>query len=599
MGVPLSCFADLSEKQAPKALVRVLGKKMSFETLVNKIKAIEGGTYQLEEGETEEDLLLFLEEVACLGTLPASELREKVFIDAQDMQNRLREEMLELEHQLEAPPPIQTKRTLVCTTISEPSSLFWRCVKNPIGTCFKATKRVAKKVLGVQSQPVEGQNLVTLTSGHLFKKGKDYVLKKTKKALKKAKNFVVKYKKEILIGAAVILAIAILVIAAANLPGTAMAATEGGGAAAAGVLASILQKDNSDAETANEKFAEAILSDKSEIPARIQDVREQFYTNLDSNNIDNKAIGYLQEQAALAAHETLEDMKANLNTPPKVQAAIQSLKNENSYKPDLVAFEPNTPQPHEQIDSAFGTNYAENYSDEIFFKSKGMEDYKFDDRSDYEMITADDRGEGYVTQQVFAPVLLPAAEAAASAAAAGLLSNNTNQPEGISSSESEMQLRMLFPAYGIYKAAMEDARPLAPDEKLVQMGLIQVPVKVDPMSANSSNSREVSSEAKPEFKGEYFEGFPDRPLPRDPRTDDPKSELDVPNTQLGTKGGSKGKYRQAREFDADGNEIRRIDFTDHGRPQNHTNPHQHRPQKNTTGGTPKGGPPEPLPEIQD
>jgi RHS repeat-associated protein len=51
-----------------------------------------------------------------------------------------------------------------------------------------------------------------------------------------------------------------------------------------------------------------------------------------------------------------------------------------------------------------------------------------------------------------------------------------------------------------------------------------------------------------------------------------------PHTQLGTRQ-SKSRpgtsYRQAREFDANGKPVKDIDFTDHGRPQNHPNPHQH------------------------
>ncbi|MCD8043555.1 MAG: RHS repeat-associated core domain-containing protein [Tannerellaceae bacterium] len=53
------------------------------------------------------------------------------------------------------------------------------------------------------------------------------------------------------------------------------------------------------------------------------------------------------------------------------------------------------------------------------------------------------------------------------------------------------------------------------------------------------------------------------------------------HTQLGNR---KGKYRQAREFDASGKEIRDIDFTDHKR-SDHTNPHQHIYKDNPTGGT--------------
>ena len=57
-------------------------------------------------------------------------------------------------------------------------------------------------------------------------------------------------------------------------------------------------------------------------------------------------------------------------------------------------------------------------------------------------------------------------------------------------------------------------------------------------------------------------------------------------------GKRKGKYVQAREFDEDGNPVRDIDFTDHGMPEQHPNPHQHPRQKN--GGTYRRKAPEPL-----
>ena len=83
---------------------------------------------------------------------------------------------------------------------------------------------------------------------------------------------------------------------------------------------------------------------------------------------------------------------------------------------------------------------------------------------------------------------------------------------------------------------------------------------------------------------------PDRPLPRDPRTKEPVPEADAPHTELGTKDGTKGKYPQAREFDAQGRPVKDIDFTDHGRPQNHPNPHEHKWKPNPTGGTPQRSP---------
>ena len=80
---------------------------------------------------------------------------------------------------------------------------------------------------------------------------------------------------------------------------------------------------------------------------------------------------------------------------------------------------------------------------------------------------------------------------------------------------------------------------------------------------------------------------PDRPLPRDPRTKEPTPEANVPHTELGTREGTKGKYPQAREFDAQGKPVKDIDFTDHERSQNHPNPHEHKWNPNPTGGTPQ------------
>ena len=90
--------------------------------------------------------------------------------------------------------------------------------------------------------------------------------------------------------------------------------------------------------------------------------------------------------------------------------------------------------------------------------------------------------------------------------------------------------------------------------------------------------------------------FPDRELPRDKYGNPtPDAQADGPHTQLGQREGRNGKYDQAREFDASGKPVRDIDFTDHGRPQQHPSPHQHRYLPNPNGGTPARGPTEQLP----
>ncbi|WP_026123046.1 RHS repeat-associated core domain-containing protein [Nocardiopsis halotolerans] len=90
-------------------------------------------------------------------------------------------------------------------------------------------------------------------------------------------------------------------------------------------------------------------------------------------------------------------------------------------------------------------------------------------------------------------------------------------------------------------------------------------------------------------------GFPDRPLPRDDNGNNIPDVEGFAHTQLGTKKSRRsGNYSQAREWDENGNVVRDIDFTDHGRPRDHDNPHQHPYLPNPTGGTPQRGGPEPL-----
>ncbi len=90
--------------------------------------------------------------------------------------------------------------------------------------------------------------------------------------------------------------------------------------------------------------------------------------------------------------------------------------------------------------------------------------------------------------------------------------------------------------------------------------------------------------------------FPDRELPRCPKTREPIPDIEFENTwhsQLGMRQGTSEKYPKAREFGPDNKAIREIEFTNHRR-SDHPNPHQHRYIPNKTGGTAKRGPTEPL-----
>lgn len=121
----------------------------------------------------------------------------------------------------------------------------------------------------------------------------------------------------------------------------------------------------------------------------------------------------------------------------------------------------------------------------------------------------------------------------------------------------------------------------------------------DTLGSVQSESDEEAPGGKSGANGEQNQDggnrFPDRPLPRDKNGNPaPDPEAEGAHTQLGQTQGRKGKYDQGREFDADGKPVRDIDFTDHGRPGQHTNPHQHDYVPNETGGTPRRGPPMPL-----
>ena len=81
-------------------------------------------------------------------------------------------------------------------------------------------------------------------------------------------------------------------------------------------------------------------------------------------------------------------------------------------------------------------------------------------------------------------------------------------------------------------------------------------------------------------------------LPRSPTGGLAPSSMD-PHTQIGWRDGRRSGYVQTREFGPNGQPVKQIDWTDHGRPGQHTDPHVHDYVPNPTGGTPKHGPARP------
>jgi uncharacterized protein RhaS with RHS repeats len=63
-------------------------------------------------------------------------------------------------------------------------------------------------------------------------------------------------------------------------------------------------------------------------------------------------------------------------------------------------------------------------------------------------------------------------------------------------------------------------------------------------------------------------------LPRE-SNGDLKPESVYPHTQIGETEGRKGSYKQTLEWDSGKRPKQRVDWTDHGRPSDHTDPHAH------------------------
>ena len=105
----------------------------------------------------------------------------------------------------------------------------------------------------------------------------------------------------------------------------------------------------------------------------------------------------------------------------------------------------------------------------------------------------------------------------------------------------------------------------------------------------------VSQNGRVNVEGGYSHEQSQQPLPRNQNGEPaPDPAATGPHTQLGRQEGRNGGYNQAREFDTQGKPVKDIDFTDHGRPNSHPNPHQHVYQPNPTGGTAQRGSAEPL-----
>ncbi len=122
------------------------------------------------------------------------------------------------------------------------------------------------------------------------------------------------------------------------------------------------------------------------------------------------------------------------------------------------------------------------------------------------------------------------------------------------------------------------------------MGFITT-VVMTAITLKAGGGNRASSKAPRRFIPRDPDGTPVS-LPRGPNGELAPSSME-PHTQIGWHEGRRGGYVQTREFGANGQAIKQVDWTNHGRPTQHTNPHVHDYLPNPSGGTPQHGPPRP------
>jgi RHS repeat-associated protein len=147
--------------------------------------------------------------------------------------------------------------------------------------------------------------------------------------------------------------------------------------------------------------------------------------------------------------------------------------------------------------------------------------------------------------------------------------------------------------YSIVQWAMPSIHPLTPAPA--------TPKPAQPVQPATNTSQAKTETKQNTSSGTAAQYFPNKALPRDKNGNAVPSSTH-PHTQLGTKQGRKGSYPQSREWGKSKNgELtpkKDIDWTDHGRPSEHTNPHEHEYTPNQTGGTPTRGDGKPVQTTQ-
>ncbi len=146
---------------------------------------------------------------------------------------------------------------------------------------------------------------------------------------------------------------------------------------------------------------------------------------------------------------------------------------------------------------------------------------------------------------------------------------------------TNMALTVASIAYGAY-GAMRGGLAIWKASQVTQVGL-----------RVASTTTAVVNETRPLYVPKCPQTGKPLPLPRNGYGVNIPSS-DTPHTQIGWRDGTKGSYRQTRQWGYDGKPTKTTDWTDHRLPLIHDSPHDHVFNENSTGGTLNYGNPVPF-----
>jgi len=279
--------------------------------------------------------------------------------------------------------------------------------------------------------------------GDLKKLGKGAV-----KGVRETGRFIRRNKNEITLGVAIAISTAVVggfIYAAATTIGGTTAAASLGSTAGGAVLSQLAQEDDSQEFRDQQRSPQPkTLEKNNQLYEHIDKAKEEIIESGALNSEGSEIVEKAREAGSRLAHEMVENAREEAGLLPPSEATAAE---EEQVWSEL----------HDKV--------------EMVFNEELTKECRFD------------RGEDYTVEPVFLPLVVPAGEAAAAAAAAagaGARMDLDKRPRAIIQKESEEQLKVLFPAYGLAKSALDTAQLPKGDVEYAQTNpTLRIPVPVD------------------------------------------------------------------------------------------------------------------------